>query len=111
MKDEIIKPYSVDIPLLKKLGLTIFSCNYGLETFLGTVKNDTYSIDVWVTCMPAMFFRFHVKNHENTEFELGTGSGNFTQYWTIAESFGQGMIDIDEIKIDGDVKFKREKNV
>ncbi len=111
MKDEIITPYSVDLPLLKKLGLTIFSCGYGVETFLGTVKTDTYNIDVWVTCMPAMFFRFHVKNHENTEFDIGTGSGNFTQYWTIAESFGQGMIEIDEIKIDGDVKFKREKNV
>jgi hypothetical protein len=111
MKDEVITPYSHDIPLLKKLGLEIFSCTYGVETFLGTVNTDTYNIDVWVTCMPAMFFRFHIKNHENTEFELGAGSGNFTQYWTIAESFGQGMIDIDEIKIDGDVKFKREKNV
>ena len=60
---------------------------------------------------PKRLNRFEIKNHENTELELGTGSGNFTQYWTIAESFGQGMIDIDEIKIGGDVKFKREKNV
>lgn len=67
MKDEIITPYSNDIPLLKKLGLTIYSCSYGVGRFLGTVKNDTYSIDVWVTCMSAMFFRFHIKNHENTE--------------------------------------------
>ncbi|MCK9421842.1 MAG: hypothetical protein M0Q38_04535 [Bacteroidales bacterium] len=111
MKDKIITPYSKDIPLLKKLGLTIFSCSHGEETFIGTVKNDTYCIDVWVTCMPAMFFRFHIKNNENTEFDLSTGSGNFTEYWTIAECFGQGMIDIDEIRVDGDVKFSRVKNV
>jgi hypothetical protein len=111
MKDEIITPYPKDIPLLKKLGLAIFSCSYGVETFIGTVKNDTYSIDVWVTCMPAMFFRFHIKNCENSEFEIGTGSGDFTEYWTIAESFGQGMIDIDEIKIGGEVKFSKMKNV
>lgn len=82
-----------------------------METFIGTVITDSYSIDVWVTCMPAIFFRFHIKNCENSEFDLGTGSGNFTEYWKIAESFGQGMIDIDEIKIGGEVKFKRDKNV
>ena len=60
--------------------------------------------------MPAMFFRFQIKNCESTEFDIGTGSGNFTEYWTIAEYFGQGMIDINEIKIDGDVKFSRMKN-
>ena len=111
MKDEIITPYPKDIPLLKKLGLSIFKCRQGEETFIGTVKTDSYSIDVWVTCMPAMFFRFQIKNCENSEFDLGTGSGDFTKYWTIAESFGNGMVDIDEIKIDGVVKFKRERNV
>lgn len=99
-------PYRDDVPLLKKLGLEIFKCKHCVKTFIGSVQTDQYKINVYVTCVPAQFFEFIIKNFdEEKEYKITTGSGNFTEYWNIAESFGRSLIRIDEIKINGILKY------
>jgi len=93
------KPYKEDIPLLEKLGLEIFNCEHGVETSIGTVEDEQYKIDCFVSCVPAQFFKFIITAKDDNEiFEMKTGSGTFTKYWSMAESIGRDLIVIKKIK-------------
>jgi hypothetical protein len=88
---EINTPYKEDLPLLLNLGLSEFI----IETNIGRVDTDEYSIDVYVTCMPAQFWKFDIlclESGKRTVIE--TGSGSFTQYWDVAKMIGQNLISV-----------------
>jgi len=98
MIDEITQPYREDVQLLKKLGLKIFSAEHGKETFFGTVENEQYKIDCFVTCIPAHFYKFIILNKDENETTiLKTGSGLFSEYWVVADKIGRDLIRIEKI--------------
>jgi len=96
--DEMSTPYQWDIPLMKELNLQIFSCKHGEETFFGKVENDEYSIDCFVTCVPAKFYKFIILNKNSGKATLmKTGSGSFSDYWKTAELIGKDLLIIQKV--------------
>ncbi|AMM49968.1 hypothetical protein TH61_00545 [Rufibacter sp. DG15C] len=93
MFNEINKPYKDDLPLILELGLDEFILESNVESNIGTVDTEDYSIDVYVTCAPSQFWRFDIFNKvEGKRTVITTGSGMFTQYWDVAKMIGQGLV-------------------
>lgn len=68
--------YMVDLPLFSKLGFKSFSTGVHGERYVGEYKLPDYetgSIKVWVTCMPAMFWRFEILTIEGKHFSANHG--------------------------------------
>ncbi|SFH40618.1 hypothetical protein SAMN05421739_11815 [Pontibacter chinhatensis] len=58
-----------------------------------TLMNIT--IDVYVTCMPAQFWKFDILCKESRKrMIMETGSGIFTRYWSVAEMIGQNLVTV-----------------
>lgn len=92
------KTYSCDKALFSKLGLKQFSIVNQKEHFVGEYKLPEYetgSIKVWVTCMPAMFWRFEILTIEGKHFRLTTGSGALQNYWPSVMLVAEGMIELE----------------
>jgi len=97
MKNKTCNPYKSDIKLLNKLGLPAWESKINEETYLGEVfpfpeeRGHSISIKIWVTCMPAQFYKFIVRNADEDIFsEIETGSGSLTKYYPMALSVAQG---------------------
>jgi len=107
--EEKIVPYNQDIQLLKKLGLNYkFTGREWEKIYLGRLYNISYEIDVWVTGTPAQFWNFYIKClDEDYEYEIRTGSGDFSTHWPAIELLAKSRIGINMIKIDGEIKYKK----
>ena len=55
-------PYSQDVKLLKELKLAAWSAKHGEEKKIGIVVCDESTVEVFVTCLPAQFYRFIIKS-------------------------------------------------
>ena len=89
------KTYSWDLELFQELGLTPFSSDNQEELFVGEYKLPHYdkaNIKIWVTCMPAQFFRFEIETDEDKKFEVSTGSGSMSDYWSSVLKVAEGML-------------------
>lgn len=89
------KTYSWDLELFQKLGLTPFSSDNQEELFVGEYKLPHYdkaNIKIWVTCMPAQFWRFEIETDEDKKFEVSTGSGAMSDYWSSVLKVAEGML-------------------
>lgn len=96
---ETTKPYEEDLILLKSLNLKPFSAKHAEETLVGTYTNeeDDYSIDIYVTCLPAQFFRCMIKSNDLGSCRIETGSGTLTSYWPSIKLIAEGMISVQKI--------------
>ena len=89
------KTYSWDLELFQELGLTPFSSDNQEELFVGEYKLPHYdkaNIKIWVTCMPAQFWRFEIETDEDKKFEVSTGSGSMSDYWSSVLKVAEGML-------------------
>lgn len=89
------KTYIHDLDLFKELGFENFSVNHQNEIPIGTHKLEHYEkaeIKVFVTCMPAQFWRFEIITDEDKSFNIKTGSGTLSDYWKTAVLFAEGML-------------------
>jgi hypothetical protein len=105
---QTIHPYANDFDLLKSLGLPIWEAKHGIEKFIGEVfpfphEDDVSKIRVYVTCIPAQFYRFEVDRHSDDAgyggmetVEIKTGSGTLTHYWPFAFDVCSNMISVSE---------------
>ncbi len=97
-----IKPYSQDLNLFHKLGFDIFNINDHEEHLVGEYKfptDEPSKVKVFVTCMPAQFWRFEILNHSGEQINISTGSGLLTDYWNSVEKFATGLINVDKISM------------
>ncbi|MER2997390.1 hypothetical protein [Pontibacter populi] len=95
MMYEINTPHESDLPLIIELGLNEFVCETNVETYIGSVDTIEFSIEVFVTCAPAQFWRFVIvckSNNNRTVIE--TGSGRFSEYWNVAKLIGQNLVSV-----------------
>ena len=89
------KTHSWDLELFQELGLTPFSSDNQEELFVGEYKLPHYdkaNIKIWVTCMPAQFWRFEIETDEDKKFEVSTGSGSMSDYWSSVLKVAEGML-------------------
>jgi hypothetical protein len=87
--------YERDLPLFKQLGLTPFEGNVDQKRFkVGTVFIHGGKVDVFVTCFPAMFWRFEIADSSGKKSVMRTGSGTLSEYWPIVEKIVSGMISV-----------------
>jgi len=80
------RAYPADIELFIRLGLKPFSVDSRDEFFVGEYKLPNYeeervSVKIFVTCLPAQFWRFEVQTADNEKYEIKTGSGKLIDYW------------------------------
>jgi hypothetical protein len=109
MKLPTASAYREDRMILKALGLEVFKdVPHGQEHYLGTIHRESnmaiIDVDIYVTGMPAQFYRFDVtlvskeSNLKTSKFSVSTGSGNFRAFWKILdpllEQMSQGMMTI-----------------
>ena len=99
-----IKIYNKDIKLLHLLGLKEWEANENEDAYIGEVfpnskENDkSLSIKIYVTCLPAQFYKFIIKNEkENIFLEIETGSGSLTKYYPMALAVAEGNLRIREL--------------
>lgn len=91
-----------DIKLFRKLGLKVFKDYEGREElFLGTVKCGYGYVKVFVTCMPAQFFRFEVvlSIDVRRSYNITTGSGNLCTYWPSIELMLEDMLVVEVLEV------------
>ena len=94
--DEFTTPYEWDLPLFEKLNIKPFKAPHSKEIFVGEVVYNIDKIKIWVTCMPAQFWRFEIYSDETKKTtKFSTGSGNLGDYWDIAEKISQGMLEFE----------------
>jgi hypothetical protein len=93
--------YTRDLLLFKGLGLKPFSkAKHGEELFVGKVRiQETGTVDVFVTCFPAQFWRLVIHSTEGRDITLKTGSGTLQDYWPIAQKFAESMVVVEEVKV------------
>lgn len=92
--------YQSDLDLFKELGFKPFTTDSQDEIFVGEYKlpfYDNASIKVWVSCMPAQFWRFEIETDEEGRFKMETGSGSLKNYWSTAMMVAEGMLVINKI--------------
>lgn len=96
----LTKPYVEDIPLMVQLGLKEYQAEHAEKVFVGKVKDKDYGhVKIWVTCMPAQFWKFEIFCKETGHTTVfSTGSGSLSDYWEVAEKIMQGMIAIKGVK-------------
>ena len=99
--DENNTPHKEDLPLFKELGLEPFDLPVWKNHLVGEVETNDYKIKVWVECAPAQFWKFEIYNKgaEKVTYKLSTGSGNFREYWKVAEMFAQGLLTSEMINL------------
>lgn len=99
MNDVFAETYPWDRELIDSLGLRrlyIKRDKRGFgeknEKYLGTLKEGSIKIRVYVTALPAQFYRFVIKNGSHS-YEIETGSGHFGKHYPILKEILEGMID------------------
>jgi hypothetical protein len=91
----ISKTYQVDYTLFDELGLNLFVFDDQKMHFIGEYKFPHYekaSAKIYVTCMPAQFWKFEIQTDENKIYILETGSGTLSEYWKTVELVATGML-------------------
>lgn len=89
------RTYHSDLGLFSKLGLKPFHANSQNELFVGEYKIPEYEkagIKIFVTCLPAQFWRFEIQTDEDKKFEASTGSGTLSEYWPSVLQIAEGML-------------------
>lgn len=96
--DVFAETYPWDRELIDSLGLKRFCIKrdkrgFGkqAERYLGTLKEGGISIRVYVTALPAQFYRFEVKDNKR-KYEIETGSGQFNKYYPMLKEILDGMV-------------------
>jgi hypothetical protein len=87
-----------DLDLFMSLTFFPFSTCSQEEFFVGKYKlpdSDVSEISVYVTCMPAQFWRFDITTEDGFKYMLTTGSGILSDYWEIALKVAEGMVAIE----------------
>lgn len=85
--------YDEDLPLFRKLNLNTFSTDTSEELYVGKVETNEYSINLWVTCIPAQFWKAEILCKSSKKLtSVTTGSGGLLDYWSIFELIGQDML-------------------
>ena len=91
--------YHVDRPLFKKLGLDLFTFNDQDEHYVGKVilvDYDNSYVELWVRCMPALFWRARVYCAESDKiYNVETGSGSLSTFWDGFKQIAEGMLVIE----------------
>lgn len=90
--------YSCDKALFSKLGLKQFSIADQTERLIGEYKlpeDGVGSVKIWVTCMPAQFWRFEIITSNNECYEVATGSGTLSDYWPSIELILTNMLSVE----------------
>jgi hypothetical protein len=59
--------------------------------------NEANSQTIWVTCLPAQFWRFEIETDEDKKFEVSTGSGSMSDYWSSVLKIAEGMLVINAL--------------
>lgn len=78
------KTYRCDLELFQNLGLNTFTTDNKDQLFVGEYKLPHYdktSVKIYVTCMPAQFWKFEIKTDEDCKYVIKTGSGSLSEYW------------------------------
>ncbi len=86
--------YGADLTSFRELGLTPFKgLAHAEEFYCGEVRSKVGNwVRVWVTCLPAHFWRFEIYCSETkTIHSVSTGSGVFNQYWLLAKAISEGI--------------------
>jgi hypothetical protein len=117
---ESVSPFrGSDASLAKSLGLRPLPLSMCSDFHLGTVRPfksperaTITTIDVYVTAMPAQFWRFDIvrlceDGDYREELRLSTGSGRLSQYWPVALLFAEHMIDVKGPVVLGDLALGR----
>ncbi|MBF1166087.1 hypothetical protein [Burkholderia cenocepacia] len=106
------KPYPDDVALLKLLGLPAWQAALHQETFVGEAfpyepdeqPGEETSIQIYVTCCPAQFFRFVIERKSEDKgyagmerVEVTTGSGTLSQYWPMALAIADHCLVVGEV--------------
>ena len=89
--------YDSELQLYHELKLKVPNkLEHGVETYLGQVNSEYGHVKIWVTALPARFYRFEIHSSEgNKNYRCSTGSGSLTEYWPIAKQIMYGMFVID----------------
>jgi hypothetical protein len=101
-----VETYPNDLPLFKKLKLKPFNFETkGLgkqeEYYVGRVENEDDSVQIYMTGLPAQFWRFVIHcNETNTDTEFSTGNGVLSDFWGFADAIMQGMVVIKQNKLE-----------
>jgi hypothetical protein len=99
-------PYSQDVKLLKELKLAAWSAKHGEEKKIGIVVCKESTVEIFVTCLPAQFYKFIIKvglKNYDTDivshqiYEMTTGSGSLSDYWPMAKAIAENMVVIKEV--------------
>jgi len=96
MFDRFNSAYPEDCTLLRRLRIEPFvNVPHGFEHRVGeAVVGDTGRVQIFVTCMPAQFWRFVVETADGDaryRWEVRTGSGTLCRYWQAVEQMAEGM--------------------
>lgn len=85
--------YTEDEKLFNQLKLQPFCFHDQNEHLVGRILSKDGDAEIYVTGMPAQFWRFIIHSNETGEItELSTGSGALVDYWPFVEKIMQGMI-------------------
>ncbi len=97
----LAKTHTEDLKLFYNLKFKAFEFNDQKEHYIGKHKIPHYKkakIKIYVTCMPAQFWRFEITTDEDKKYEISTGSGLLSNYFKTAIMVAEGMLTIKEIK-------------
>ena len=89
-------PYPQDVKLLKELKLAAWSAKHGEEKKIGIVVCDESTVEIFVTCLPAQFYKFVIKEDAKV-YEMTTGSGTLSDYWPMAKAIAKNMVVIKDV--------------
>lgn len=96
MESDLYKAYHKDLTLLMELGLKPWEAKHGEEKYIGQVNGRDYLVKIWVTCLPAQFYRFVIERGHT--YEVTTGSGVLSNYWPSIKLIAEGMLAIKFVK-------------
>ncbi len=102
----LAETHSRDLPLFGELGLNPFTTENEEEIYLGEYKLPGYkkaSIEIWVTCTPAQFWRFEIIMEDKRKFQMETGSGSLKDYWPSALLIAKDLLTVTQ-------KNKKQRN-
>ena len=91
--------YPKDLELFRELGLKPFHSSDQKEFLVGRYElpESNAKVKIYVTCMPAQFWRFEITTEENKNFEVNTGSGCLSDYWDGVLKIAEGMMEVKQI--------------
>jgi len=88
--------YLQDVELLKELKLAAWSAKRCEEKKIGIVVCDESTVEIFVTCYPAQFYKFIIKVGSKV-YEMTTGSGSLSDYWPMAKAIAENMVVVKEV--------------